>query len=47
MRNIVVHVYWGIDLRELVKTARDDLPPLIASLEAALAAWPGDPPAAP
>jgi uncharacterized protein with HEPN domain len=28
MRNIVVHVYWGIDLGELVKTARDDLPPL-------------------
>lgn len=41
MRNIVVHVYWGIDLRELVKTARDDLPALIAALEAALAAWPG------
>ena len=47
MRNIVVHVYWGIDLGELVKTARDDLPVLIASLEAALAAWPTDPPPAP
>ena len=39
MRNIVVHVYWGIDLAELVKTARDDLPVLIAALEKALAAW--------
>jgi uncharacterized protein with HEPN domain len=40
MRNIVVHVYWGIDLGELAKTARDDLPVLIAALDAALAAWP-------
>jgi uncharacterized protein with HEPN domain len=44
MRNIVVHVYWGIDVGELVKTARDDLPVLIAALESALAAWPPDPP---
>ncbi len=45
MRNIVVHVYWGIDLPELVKTARDDLPVLETALEAALAAWPsGSPP---
>jgi uncharacterized protein with HEPN domain len=43
MRNIVVHVYWGIDLGELVKTARDDLPILITALESALAAWPSDP----
>ena len=43
MRNIVVHVYWGVDLGELVKTARDDLPVLIEALEAALAAWPSDP----
>lgn len=40
MRNIVVHVYWGIDLAELVKTVRDDLPVLIAALESALAEWP-------
>lgn len=45
MRNIVVHVYWGIDLAELVKTARDDLPVLVAALQAALAAWPDEPPA--
>ncbi len=44
MRNIVVHVYWGIDRGELVKTARDDLPVLIAALEAALASWPPQPP---
>ncbi|MBX3358062.1 MAG: DUF86 domain-containing protein [Phycisphaeraceae bacterium] len=40
MRNIVVHVYWGIDHAELVKTVRDDLPALITALEAALGAWP-------
>jgi uncharacterized protein with HEPN domain len=40
MRNIVVHVYWGVDLGELVKTTRNDLPGLIAGLEAALASWP-------
>ena len=44
MRNIVVHVYWGIDLAELVKTAHDDLPGLIAALQSALAAWPPDSP---
>lgn len=44
MRNIVVHVYWGIDLGELVKTARDDLPALIEALESAAAAWPPDSP---
>lgn len=43
MRNIVVHVYWGIDLAELVKTTRDDLPALIAALEAALAPRPTSP----
>jgi uncharacterized protein with HEPN domain len=36
MRNIVVHVYWGIDVRELVKTVNDDLPVLVAALERAL-----------
>jgi uncharacterized protein with HEPN domain len=44
MRNIVVHAYWGIDLNELVKTARDDLPILIAALEASLLSWPIDRP---
>jgi len=47
MRNIVVHVYWGIDLAELVKTTRDDLPTLIAAMEAALSAWLSDIPFSP
>lgn len=42
MRNIVVHVYWGVDHAELVKTVRDDLPPFMAALRAALDAWPSD-----
>lgn len=44
MRNIVVHVYWGIDMAELVKTANDDLPTFIAALEASLASWPNEKP---
>jgi uncharacterized protein with HEPN domain len=46
MRNIVVHIYWGIDVGELVKTARVDLPVLIGVLETALADWPPLQPAA-
>jgi uncharacterized protein with HEPN domain len=33
MRNIIVHIYWGIDVHELVKTTKDDLPSLIAAIE--------------
>lgn len=40
MRNIVVHVYWGIDTAELVKTAYDDIPALIVALDRSLASWP-------
>lgn len=36
MRNIIVHVYWGIDVTELVKTTRDDLPSLIETIDRAL-----------
>ncbi|MCC6428998.1 MAG: DUF86 domain-containing protein [Phycisphaerales bacterium] len=42
MRNIIVHVYWGIDAAELVKTTRDDLPALISAMEAALNEWPAE-----
>ncbi|MGD9790218.1 MAG: DUF86 domain-containing protein [Phycisphaerales bacterium] len=44
MRNIVVHVYWGIDVAQLVATVRNDLPALIVALEQALAACPPDSP---
>lgn len=36
MRNILVHMYWGIDIAELVKTTKSDLPGFVASLEATL-----------
>jgi uncharacterized protein with HEPN domain len=42
MRNIVVHVYWGIDIAELVKSVKDDLPALATALELALSAFPSD-----
>ncbi len=40
MRNVLVHVYWGVDRDRLWATARDDLPALIADLEAAVLDWP-------
>ena len=39
MRNILVHVYWGVEFDYLWQTATEDLPVLIRSLEATLAAW--------
>jgi uncharacterized protein with HEPN domain len=38
MRNILVHMYWGIDLVELVKTTKSDLPGFVASLDSTLVA---------
>ena len=40
MRNILVHVYWGLDLDIVWQTATEDLAPLIAALDSALASWP-------
>lgn len=40
MRNIIVHMYWGIDWGEIVSTVRSDLPRLIAGLEPAISEWP-------
>lgn len=39
MRNIVVHVYWGIDVNELVTTVRNDLPGLITALSRVHGSW--------
>ena len=36
MRHNLVHVYWGIDLNELVKTVENDLPTFINALEQVL-----------
>ncbi len=32
IRNVVVHVYFGIDVRVLWDTSQDDLPPLVEPL---------------
>ena len=37
LRNRIVHGYWNIDVETLVATAVDDLPHMIAGLDAALA----------
>lgn len=39
MRNILVHVYWGIDRDRVWNTIRDDLPRLAMELRLVLANW--------
>lgn len=39
-RNILVHVYWGIDVEQVWNMATQDIPPLIAALESAFDSWP-------
>ena len=36
-RNILVHVYWGVDFEKIWRTVREDIPALIAAVEIALA----------
>jgi len=40
VRQIIVHVYWGVRADRLWHTVENDLPPLIAELERLLAGWP-------
>jgi uncharacterized protein with HEPN domain len=40
MRNVLIHVYWGVDFDRLWKTVTEELPPLLATLEAATKDWP-------
>lgn len=45
-RNILVHVYWGVDHEQVWKMATVHVPEMIAALEAACATWPlPEPPA--
>ena len=32
MRNFAVHEYWGVEMRTIWKTIREDLPPLLPKL---------------
>ena len=43
MRNVLMHVYWGVDFDRLWKTVTEELPSLLASLEAATKDWPTAP----
>jgi uncharacterized protein with HEPN domain len=36
MRNIIVHMYWGVDLATLIQTTRNELPGLVSSIDSAL-----------
>lgn len=38
-RNILVHVYWGIDNNQVWSAAVNDVPVYLAEIERALAAW--------
>ncbi len=40
MRHILVHVYWGVDLDQLWKVTREDVPVLLEALDAACVDWP-------
>ncbi len=39
MRNVLVHVYWGIDLDVLWRTAAEDAPRLITLVEPVVQSW--------
>lgn len=39
-RNVLVHVYWGVDKDRIWTTVTADVPVLIAALEVALTGWP-------
>jgi len=43
MRNVLIHVYWGVDFDRLWKTVTEELPALLAMLEVATKDWPADP----
>ena len=41
MRNRLVHAYFAVDPGILWSTVHDDLPELVAALDAILDSWPG------
>ncbi len=42
MRNVLIHVYWGVSHDKLWSTVQVDLPALLTAVEAALGQWPGE-----
>ncbi len=43
MRNVLIHVYWGVDFDRLWKTVNEELPALLGMLEAATKERPIEP----
>lgn len=43
-RNILVHVYWGVNFEKVWRTVQDDIPALVAGVEGALASLCGPQP---
>ena len=43
MRNVLIHVDWGVDYDRLWKTVTEELPVLVTMLEAATKEWPLEP----
>ena len=43
MRNLLIHVYWGVDFDRLWRTVTEELPLLLGMLEAATKDWPTAP----
>jgi uncharacterized protein with HEPN domain len=39
MRNILVHVYWGVDYDQLWKAVAEDIPQLLRVVERVIACW--------
>lgn len=42
MRNVLIHVYWGVRIDKLWATIERDLPPLIEQIERGLLSWPSE-----
>lgn len=40
MRNVLVHVYWGVDNDQLWNTVTTEVPPMLPLVEQLLADWP-------
>lgn len=43
MRNVLIHVYWGVDFDRLWSTVTEELPALLSMLQSATRDWPTEP----
>lgn len=42
MRNVLIHVYWGVSHDKVWSTVQADLPALLQAIERALEQWPSE-----